>query len=100
MAAMRGITVVGSGLDSGELVVARALRDALPDARLFVTATLGAGGDSRPERTFRGAASPAIAARHAGAALDPAALVAEARGEGDGEPVIAAAPGGLMASLT
>ena len=100
MAAMRGITVVGSGLDSGELVVARAVAGALPEARLFVTATLGAGADSPGERAFRGAASPVIAARHAGAALDPATLVAEARGGGEDEVVIAAAPGGLMSSLT
>jgi dethiobiotin synthetase len=100
MAAMRGIMVVGSGLDGGELVVARALRDALPEARLFVTTTLGAGADSPAERAFRGAASPVIAARHAGAAFDPATLVAEARAGGGDDPVIAAAPGGLMSSLT
>ncbi|HEX4735026.1 MAG TPA: AAA family ATPase [Thermoleophilaceae bacterium] len=95
---MRGLLVVGSGMDSGELAVAAALRDALSDARAFDTATLGASADSQDTRAFRASAAPAIAARHAGAALDPAALVAEAR-EGDGL-VVAAAPGGLMASLS
>jgi hypothetical protein len=95
---MRGITVVGCGLDSGEVEVALALYDALPGARVFVTVELGAAADSQSERTFRASAAPVIAARHAGAALDPAALVATAR-DGD-EPLIAAAPGGLMASLT
>src|SRR4051794_40744229 len=95
---MRGITVVGCGVDSGEVEVALALYDALPGARVFVTAELGAAADSQTERTFRAAAAPVIAARHAGAALDPAALVTSARA-GD-EPLIAATPGGLMASLT
>jgi dethiobiotin synthetase len=85
-------------MDSGELAVAAALRETLPDARAFDTATLGAGADSQDARAFRASAAPAIAARHAGTALDPAALVAEAA-EGDGL-VVATAPGGLMASLT
>ena len=38
MRAMRGLLVVGSGIDSGEVDVALALYDALPDARVFVTA--------------------------------------------------------------
>jgi hypothetical protein len=95
---MRGLTVVGCGLDSGEVEVALALYDAMPGARVLVTAELGAASDSEGERTFRAAAAPVIAARHAGAALDPAALVATARA-GDG-PLVAAATGGLMASLT
>jgi dethiobiotin synthetase len=116
MAGVRGITVVGCGVDSGEVAVARALAEAIPDARVFVTTELSA-------------ASPVIAARHAGQALDPAALVADATGDGPtatdsakpmapgvlarpliaakpmgpgaaGRPLIAAAPGGLMAPLT
>jgi hypothetical protein len=85
-------------LDSGEVEVALALYDALPGARVFVTAELGAAADDRPARTFRGSAAPVIAAHHAGASLDPPTLVAEAR-NGD-DPLVAAAPGGLMASLT
>ena len=95
---MRGLLVVGNGMDSGEVAVALALYDALPGARVFVAAELGQAADSAAERSFRAGAAPVIAARHAGAALDPALLVAQAR-DGDG-PVIAAAPGGLMASLT
>jgi dethiobiotin synthetase len=95
---MRGITVVGCGVDSGEVAVAAALRDALPEARMFVTVTLGEGADAPGQRAFRASAAPVIAARHAGATLDPAALVAQVRAS-DGD-VIAAAPGGLMASLT
>jgi dethiobiotin synthetase len=97
MRAMRGITVVGCGVDSGELEVARALQRALPEARLFVTATLGESNDAPAQRAFRASAAPVIAARHAGATLDPATLSAEARGDGT---IVAAAPGGLMASLT
>src|SRR3954447_12585516 len=95
---MRGLTVVGCGIDSGEVEVALALYDALPGARVFVTAELGGTADDRDGRSFRAAAAPVIAAEHAGARLDPAALVATAR---DGEdPLIAVAPGGLMASIT
>ena len=100
MRAMRGITVVGCGVDSGEVEVALALYDALPDASVFVTAELGGAADDRDARSFRAAAAPVIAARHAGATLDPAALVATARQEAGGRVLVAAAPGGLMASLT
>ena len=100
MAAVRGITVVGCGVDSGEVEVALALYDALQDARVFVTAELGGTADDRAARAFRSAAAPVIAARHAGDTLDPPALVADARATPDGQLLIAAAPGGLMASLT
>jgi dethiobiotin synthetase len=99
MRVMRGLLVVGSGVDSGELAVANALRASLPDARLFTTAALGQAADSQGDRAYRAAAAPVIAAAHAGAALDPAALVTDARADGDGI-LVAAAPGGLMASLT
>ncbi|HEX4718447.1 MAG TPA: AAA family ATPase [Thermoleophilaceae bacterium] len=100
MRAMQGITVVGCGLDSGELLVARALGDAVADARLFATAAMGQSVDSQSERKFRAGAAPVIAARHAGAALDPAALVTEALDSAEHQVLIAAAPGGLLASLT
>jgi dethiobiotin synthetase len=99
MRGVRGLLVVGSDMDSGELAVADALRAALPDARTFTTAALGQSADSHGERAFRASAAPVIAARHAGGALDPSALVADAQADGDGV-VIAAAPGGLMGSLT
>jgi dethiobiotin synthetase len=57
-----------------------------------------AGIEPRVERLFEyeTVASPAIAARHAGDQLDPAALAGRLR-EG---PVIAAIPGGLLAAIT
>ena len=112
---MRGITVVGCGLDSGETLVAAAACAAVGDgARLFVTAAIGPGAEAdsllvadvsaRPvaaEHLFHTAASPAIAARHAGTQLDPAALVAAARAAADdGGLLLAAVPGGLLAPLT
>src|SRR4051794_22253464 len=98
MRAMRGITVVGCGPDSGEVEVALALYDALPGASVFVTAELGTAADDPSTHAFRASAAPVIAASHAGTTLDPPTLVAQAR-QG-AEPVVAAAPGGLMASLT
>jgi hypothetical protein len=95
---MRGLLVVGCGVDSGDVDVALAIYDEMPGARVFVTAELGGAADDRDARSFKAAAAPVIAARHAGATLDPAALVHTAR-QGD-DPLIAAAPGGLMASLT
>src|SRR4051794_18254053 len=85
---MRGITVVGCGLDSGELQVARALADALGDAEVVPTLDQPA------------AASPVIAVRHTGNALEPPGLVEAVREAGENGLVVAAAPGGLMAPLT
>src|SRR5215216_6569213 len=76
---MRGLLVVGTGLDSGETLVAAAAcgaaRAAGEDARLFVTAAVGPGAEAEAalaaavdgeridgDRTLRTAASPAIAA--------------------------------------
>jgi dethiobiotin synthetase len=114
---MRGVTVVGCGLDSGETLVAAAAcaaaRAAGEDPQLFVTAALGpnAEADSElaaavsgqpfvTEHVFRTAASPLIAARHSGAAIDPAALVERARSSSGGSLLVAAAPGGFLAPLT
>lgn len=112
--AVRGITVVGCGLDSGESLVAAAAcaaaRGAGEDARLFVTAAIGPGAEAEsaltasvggqpPAHVLRSAGSPAIAAQHAGAPLDPAALVAQALEAADGF-LVAAAPGGLLAPIT
>jgi hypothetical protein len=98
MRAVRGLTVLGCGVDSGEVAVAEAIARALGGARVFVTAHLGEAADANGERRFRAAATPAIAARHAGTGLDPSALVSEAQDVD--EPLIAAAPGGLLAPLT
>lgn len=116
MTRVRGITVVGCGLDSGEVLVAAAAcaaaRAAGEDPRLFATAAIGPGAAAESalvaavadqpvagERVFGTAASPAIAARHAGQPLDPRALVAQAR-EADERFLVAAAPGGLLAPIT
>ena len=110
MRAMRGITVVGCGIDSGEIAVAAALADAFPGARLFATVALGAGADSdaalltargaTPILARRDAASPVIAAHHAGQSLDPARLVETARATAGDGTLISAASGGLLAPLT
>jgi dethiobiotin synthetase len=114
---MRGVTVVGCGLDSGEILVAAAAcagaRGAGEDAQLVVTAALGpnAEADSElaaavsgqpfvTEHVFRAAASPLIAARHSGSQIDPAALVERARSSSGGSLLVAAAPGGFLAPLT
>jgi dethiobiotin synthetase len=114
---MRGVTVVGCGLDSGETLVAAAAcaaaRGAGEDPQLFVIATLGptaeadselaaafSGRPSGTDHVFRTAASPLIAARHAGAQIDPAALVERARFAADGGLLVAVAPGGFLAPLT
>ena len=110
---MRGITVVGCGPDSGETLVAAALSARL-GAPLFATAAIGPGAETEAvliaavtgqpfvsEHVFRTAASPAIAAGHAGTQLDPAALVSAARAAaGDDELLVTAAPGGLLAPVT
>ena len=116
MPPMRGITVVGCGLDSGEALVAAAAcaaaRNTGEDPRLVVTAALGPGAEAESvlvaavsgqpfvsEHLYRTPASPVIAARHAGSQLDPAALVAQAL-QADGSLLVAATPGGLLAPLT
>jgi dethiobiotin synthetase len=117
MPRVRGITVVGCGLDSGETLVAAAAcaaaRTTGEDPRLFVTAALGpaaeaesvlvaavAGQPFTSSHVLRTAASPAIAAHHAGTQLDPGTLVAAAREAADAGLLVAAAPGGLLAPLT
>src|SRR4051795_13437432 len=113
---MRGITVVGTGLDSGEALVAvaayTAAREAGHEAALFATHFLGPDAEStaalaesferQVAHALRTEASPAIAASHAGAALDPALLTSRGRDAAAGEDMllIAAAPGGIMAPLT
>src|SRR4051812_38032765 len=117
MPRMRGVIVVGCGVDSGETLVAAgacaAARAAGDDPRLFVTAALGPSAEAgwvlpaavsgQPfvtDHVYRPAASPLIAARHAGGQLDPASLVAKAQESADGGMLVAAAPGGFLAPLT
>src|SRR4051794_34591413 len=117
MPRMRGVIVVGCGVDSGETLVAAgacaAARGAGEDPRVFVTAALGPNAEAESvliaavsgqpfvtDHVFRTAASPLIAARHAGGQLDPANLVARAQANADGGLLVAAAPGGFLAPLT
>jgi dethiobiotin synthetase len=116
-ARMRGVIVVGCGLDSGEVLVAAAAcaaaRAAGEDGRLYLAATVGAdaeaaatlaadvaGDSSATDHVLRTAASPVIAARHAGAELDPGALLERARESAGDGLLVAAVPGGVMAPLT
>jgi dethiobiotin synthetase len=117
MAPMRGVTVVGCGLDSGETLVAAAAcaaaRGSGEDPQLFVTAALGPNAEAESElaaavsgqpfvteHVFRTAASPLIAARHSGGQIEPAALVERAHSSSGGSLLVAAAPGGFLAPLT
>jgi hypothetical protein len=82
---MRGLFVVGGSLAAGEQAAAGAVADVLEATRVMV-----------PE--FDTVATPAIAARHHGGEVDPAALVEQARrAEG---LVVVSAPGGMLAGLT
>jgi hypothetical protein len=83
---MRGVLIAGTGPGAGEAAVADAVTAAEPDASMFAT-----GPDDAT-------APPAIAARHAGAALEPVAVAEEARAAADGLRVITTS-GGLMAPL-
>jgi dethiobiotin synthetase len=105
---VRGVLVVGTGLDSGEILVATvAARVAGEESAAFATTAIGDDAeaqaalvDAANAAALRTAASPVIAARHAGTELDPARLVEAAR-EAAGELLlVAAAPGGLMAPIT
>lgn len=105
---MRGLFIVPTGAGGDELLVAAALLDPLR-AVAHVVAAAGreslARLDALPgtDRThaFELAAVPAVAALHAGAPLDPAALAEAALRTGEqGRPVLVTAPAGLLAPLT
>ena len=86
---MRGLSIVGTSSDAETAAVAHAIRAALRDAGEAPTTEV-LDGD--------GAATPYIAAKHQGIAIDPENLVARARAaEG---PVVVAAAGGALAPLT
>jgi hypothetical protein len=89
MPPMQGLFVAGTGPDAGELELGSALRSA-------------AGGSAATfePSPFDATAPPAIAARHAGDELDPAAVVEAAKGAAGGaDPLIAVTSGGFMAPL-
>jgi dethiobiotin synthetase len=102
MPCVHGITIVGSGIDSGELRVAAAC--AAAGATPVALYALGPEAERHAQaagvtEVLATAAAPVIAARHAGAQLDPAALVADAHSHGD-HLIAIAAPGGFLASIT
>jgi dethiobiotin synthetase len=115
---MQGLFVAGTAADAGEPAVAAALCTAAraggPPPRAFVASATGPGrqpglallaeatgdGDALARRSFETAAPPAVAARHAGASIEPATLVDEARTAADGARfLVAVTSGGLLAPL-
>ena len=107
---MRGLLVVGTSTAAREGVVAAALcsslRAAGEDPVAFAAALTGPSArdeaallDIAPN-VWEPAASPAIAARHMGATIEPEALIQQAREAADGRVLVASAGGGLLAQLT
>src|SRR5690242_8489372 len=99
---MDGLLVVGLEHGAGEGAVAAALAAVLhrQGERARVVRLLALGDrDADALHAFPVLASPVIAARHAGATLDPAELTGALR-DGDGTLPIAPVPGGLLAALT
>jgi dethiobiotin synthetase len=89
---MQGIFVAGTGPEAGEREVAAAIC-AAAEAAGSTLASFVAGA-------FDTVAAPAVAARHAGAELQPPVLVADARAAGeDADLLVAATSGGLLAPL-
>ena len=92
---MRGLLVVGAVHGAGEEDVARVAADR---AGLPAIVALALGDrDADALHALPEAASPVVAARHVGATIEPARLVAEIRGGGD---AVVAVAGGLGAALT
>jgi hypothetical protein len=89
---MQGLLVAGTGPDAAESAVAAALVAAAGDGAVGFVA-----GAAEP-----GGGPPAIAARHAGAELEPARILEDARAAGAaaGDPLlVVATSGGLLAPL-
>jgi dethiobiotin synthetase len=116
---MQGLTIAASGTDSGELVAAAAaclaLRSAGREPSAFVPVALGpdasrsldliasatgADADAIAPRRFDAEASPYVAAKLDGAALDPAVLLDRLRAAAAGDVLVTALAGGLLAPLT
>jgi dethiobiotin synthetase len=113
---VRGIAVIGTGPETATALVAAAGCAAAerPWARLVAgtgsgaqtaAAALARAAGAPPEEVapdlFAAEATPLVAARHAGAQLDPEALTREARAAGEeGRFVVVAAGGGVLAPLT
>src|SRR4051812_3260783 len=88
---MRGILVAGAAADAGEAAVARALAEEARRSGEGVALVTAGPAD--------GAVPPAIAARHAGFALEPAQIVGEARAAADGAFLVVTTAGGLLAPV-
>jgi dethiobiotin synthetase len=116
---MQGLTVAASGNDSRELAVAAAAcfavrasgrtpsafvpvalgSDASSALSLMAEAT-GASGDAIAPHRLEAAASPLVASKMAGTALDPAVLLDRLRAAAAGDVLVIALAGGLLAPLT
>jgi len=116
---MQGLTVAASGNDSRELTVAAAAcfavratgrtpsafvpaaigREAEPALRAIAEAT-GAEVDAIALHRLEATASPYVAARLGGAAIDPAVVLDRLRAAAAGDVLVTALAGGLLAPLT
>ena len=116
---MRGLSILGATLDADELLVCAAAclasRAAGGHPSAFVPVALGteagpalaalAGATGQPEHALVGdrletSAAPLVGARHAGIELDPPRLLERAAAAADGDLLVAALAGGLLAPLT
>ncbi|MEA2444778.1 MAG: hypothetical protein QOJ12_2070 [Thermoleophilales bacterium] len=116
---MQGLTIAASGIDSGELVAAAAACIALraagrqpsgfvpvalgPDAAAslaLIAEATGGDADSIAPHRFEVSASPLVAAKLAGAAIDPAVLLDRLRAAAAGDVLVTALAGGLLAPVT
>src|SRR5436309_15211114 len=112
---MQGLVTIGTGAGPAELEVAAAICAAGSRPAAFVASATGHGAgaalnrlseasgtpsDQLAERLYEAEASPQVAARLAGAPLDPEALLDSARHAGEGADVlVVATSGGLLASI-
>ena len=99
---MLGVLVIGAAHGAREDAVAEALAGELRrggvEAALVGAVALG-GGEAL--HAYATVASPVVAARHAGTAIEPTALLDAVRAAGSGgAAVVAGAGGGLLAPLT
>src|SRR5437764_8746200 len=103
---MPGLTIVGAELDAREQRVAAAVCDALrergSEATAYVPVALGERpADAVTAYAFEAAASPAVAAAHAGEQIDPGTLMDGARrAAGNGGILVSALSGAVLAPLT
>jgi dethiobiotin synthetase len=113
---MHGVVTIGTAAGVAEIEVAAAICAAASSPAAFVASATGPGARGAlerlakasgtpagelAERLYDAAAPPLVAARLAGAALSPEALLAAARRAGEGAGVlVVATSGGLIAPIT